>query len=270
MKIQNNYLNNIFIPLKDENWLENQRIAGRCIANIMIILETLVKDKTNLSLIEIDKIVEDEILKRNCIPTFKNYKGFPNSICTSINKALVHGVSTNYKLQEGDVVSFDFGATKNGAIADSATTFIFGMPKSKNHINLISACRDALYAGIKTAKVGNRIGDIGYAVNKIATSKGFAVIDQYGGHGISYNRPHSDPFIPNKSQQNTGIRIKPGMTIAIEPMLVPANCSTNTKIAADNWTVYTEDIGAHEEHTIFIHEDRVEILTKRNNENRDI
>lgn len=223
----------------------------------------LVDEKTNLSLIEISDFVESEILKQKCLPTFKNYHGFPAACCISVNNQLVHGIPTGYKLIDGDVVTFDFGATYNTAIADSATTCIFGQPKSKNHIALLDATKGALAAGIAAAKVGNKIGAIGNAVNKYSISKGFKPIEEYGGHGISPNKVHSDPFIHNKSNPNDGIRIQPGLVIAIEPMLVPFGSSIKTKKSDNGWDIYTDEIGSHEEHTIYITETDIEIITAR-------
>lgn len=251
-----------FVKLKDNDWLERLKIAGKCLSSTMTKLEILVKEKTNMSLIELSEFAEAEILKQGCEPTFKGYKKFPAAVCISVNTQLVHGIPTNYKLQDGDLVSFDFGATYKGAIADSATTCVFGTAK-KEHLALISATKESLAAGIKAVAVGNRIGAIGHAIYNCAREKGFRVIEHYGGHGIDENTPHAQPFVSNKSEPNKGIRIQPGLTIAIEPMLIPYRAQPKTKTGSDGWTVYTEEIGAHEEHTIFVHEDRVEIITER-------
>lgn len=268
MKIQNNIdkLQNSFITLHDSDWLEKQRIAGQCVAEVMFLLQQLVKEKTTLSLLEIDKLAEEEIIKRKCTPTFKGYKGFPNALCLSINKQLVHGIPTNIKLNDGDVVSFDFGATFEGAIADSAITVVFGEPHVKEHTKLIETTQNCLYNAIKAINVGKRIGVIGNAIYKTAKHAGFNVITKFGGHGIGWNNPHAYLFVPNKSLPEEGVVIQPGLTIAIEPLLVPGNCSTNTRIGDDGWTVYTDEIGYHHEHSIFVHSDRVEIITWRPDE----
>lgn len=255
-----------FVKLKDQDWLERLRVAGKCVSDVMTLLESLVKDKTNLTLQEINDLAEKEIESRGCIPTFNGYKGFPAGICMSVNKQLVHGIPSNNKLQDGDLISFDFGATYNGAIADSAITCIYGEPKSKDHIKLIETTKNSLYAGIEAVKVGSRIGAIGNSIFRYARDKGFRVIENYGGHGIDENTPHAHPFIANKADVNQGVRIQPGLTIAIEPMLVPYTSSIKTVTGNDKWTVYTEEIGAHSEHTLFVHEDKVEIITKRENE----
>src|ERR1700722_182444 len=254
---------NTFVKLKDNDWLERLRIAGKCVSSTMTKLELLVKENTSLSLIELSEFAENEIIKQDCKPTFKGYKNFPAAVCISVNRQLVHGIPTNYKLRDGALVSFDFGATYRGAIADSATTCIFGSPKSKEHINIITATKESLSEGIKAVVVGNRIGAIGNAIYNCARNKGFRVIDNYGGHGIDENTPHAMPFVSNKSEPNKGIRIQPGLTIAIEPMLIPYRTQPKTKTGDVGWAVYTEEIGAHEEHTIFVHEDRIEIITER-------
>lgn len=254
-----------FVILKDNTWLERQRVAGKVAAKALMALESLVKEKTNLSTLELSRLAEDIIISNKCIPTFKNYKGFPEAVCISVNKQLVHGIPSSYTLKEGDVVSFDLGATFEGAIADSAITCIYGNPIDKNHQTMIDLCKLCLNNGIKAIKIDNRLGCIGYAIDRTAKSKGFQVINNYGGHGLDYNKPHSEPFVENRSEQNKGIRIQRGLSIAIEPMLVPR--LTTTSIAQDKWTVMTPEIGCHEEHTIFIHEDKVEIITRRDNEN---
>lgn len=258
-----------FFQLKDENYLKDLRVAGRCVADVMLLLKNLVKDKTTLSLKEINDFAGDEIEKRNCKPTFYLYKGFPGKICISTNKELVHGVPNDYKLKEGDVITFDFGATFNSAIADSAMTVIYGEPKSKTHINGINTANKCLENAIKSIAIGKRIGCIGNAIFKTARDAGFTVIEQYGGHGIDFLKdgtgiPHSAPFIANKSTVNDGIHIDAGFVCAIEPLLVPISAGTETKVGSDGWTVYSKDISYHSEHTIYVHKDgTIENITER-------
>lgn len=267
MKIQTqSNLKSEYVKLKDQDWLERLRIAGRCVSSVMSLLESMVKEKTALSLNEMSAFAEDQIIKQDCSCTFKNYKGFPAAVCISVNKQLVHGIPTDYKLQDGDVVSLDFGATYKGAIADSAITCIYGTPKLKEHETILVATQQSLYAGINAVKVGSRIGSIGNAIYKYSRDKGFRVIENYGGHSLDENTPHAPPFIANKALPSEGIRIQPGLTIAIEPMLVPYHSSIKTRVGGDGWTVYTDEIGAHFEHTLFVHEDRVEVITIRDNE----
>lgn len=250
-----------FIKLKDSEWLEKQRVAGKVAAGALSYLSGLVDTKSTATLLEMSRLAEEYILDNKCSCTFKGYQGFPEAVCISVNNQLVHGIPTEYRLQEGDLVSFDLGATFDGAIADTAITCMYGEPKTPNHSKLVMATKEALQKGIAAAKVGNRIGDIGNAVYKCAKGHGFNVIVRYGGHGLENNKPHAPPFVPNRSNPDEGIRIQPGLTIAIEPLLTPG--PTETWVSDDGWTVNLKDINAHEEHTIYIHADHAEIITER-------
>ena len=250
-----------FVQLQDINWLNKQRIAGKITAQTLSMLENYVKEKTTYSLIELNNIAEEFIVKSGGIPTFKNYKSFPAGVCISVNKELVHGIPKDYKLQDGDIVSFDLGVTFEGAIADSALTCIFGSPKSEQHVKLINTTQESLMKGISAIKVGNRLGCIGHAIYKHIKSNGFGVIDRYGGHGITYNTPHAEPFVPNKANPEDGIVIQPGLCIAIEPMAIIGD--THTRVESDGWTVVGSGESAHFEHSVFVHENHVEILTER-------
>jgi len=228
-----------------------------------LLLQKHTEEKITRSLTELNQLAEDLIAKADGIPTFKGYKGFPAGVCISVNKQLVHGIPTDYLLQEGDVVSFDLGVTIGGAIADTAITCIYGQAKSDQHVKLILATELALMKGIQAIKVGNRLGCIGEAIYKSARGNNFSIVNNYGGHGLDWNMPHASPFVANKSTANEGIRIQPGLAIAIEPMLVIGS-SAATTTGDDGWTVSTPEIGAHFEHSVFVHEDRVEIITDRN------
>ncbi len=261
---ERNFLENGLITLKDSNWLNKQRIAGKCVASTLMLLESMIKYKFEGTLLEYNNEAEKHIASFGCTPTFKNYKGFPSGVCISVNKELVHGIPSDKKLQDGDVISFDLGATYEGAIADSAITVIFGTPKSNKHVELIKATNESLLAGINAIAVDKRLGVIGNAISKKAKEYGFGLVTRYGGHGLEWDKPHAPPFVSNKASVDEGIRIQPGLAIAIEPMLtigVP-----ETKTLNDGWTVVTNDIGAHFEHSIYVHEDRVEIITDRNYE----
>lgn len=259
---KNEFASNIFVSFKDQDWLEKQRIAGKITAGALLLLESEVKQGTTKSLLELDKLAETYIRDNGCTPTFFLYKGFPNSVCISANRQLVHGIPTDYHLQDGDVVSFDLGATYQGTIGDSALTCIYGRPKSQQHIKLIQATEEALMKGIEAIQIGKQLGCIGEAIYKSARSNGFSVINNYGGHGLDWNVPHAPPFVANKSTANEGIRMMPGLTIAVEPMLTTGSVKTWTD--KDGWTVWCEaEMSAHFEHTIYIHENRVEIITDR-------
>jgi methionyl aminopeptidase len=262
------FADNSLIRLKDDNWLEKQRVAGKVTAGALLLLEDQVKRGTDLSLQELSFLAEGYIQDHSgCTPTFKGYKGFPDAVCISVNKQLVHGIPTSYVLQEGDLVSFDLGATYQGAIADTAITCIYGQPKSDTHVKLVKATEEALMIAIGAIDMGrklgaeDRIGIIGQAISKCAKEYGFNVINNYGGHGLDWETPHAQPFVENISTADKGVRIHPGLAIAIEPMFVLGSVATTT--AEDGWTVMTPDLSAHFEHSIFVHSDRVEIITDR-------
>lgn len=253
---------NGFFKLKNNDWLMKQRIAGKCVATCLNFLQKSVKDGTTLTALELSKATESIISDFNCTATFKGYKGFPEAVCISVNKELVHGIPKNITFKSGDVISFDLGATYQGAIADAAVTCIYGDPISIEHIKLIDATEEALMKGIAAISVGKQLGVIGNAIHKSAKNNGFSgLINHYGGHGLSWDTPHDLPFVANKSRSDEGIRIQEGLSIAIEPMLVLGD--TNTYIDKDGWTVWGMGISAHFEHTIFIHKDYVEIITDR-------
>lgn len=262
MKIsKNQFLENGFFKLKDNNWLEKQRVAGRVVAGALSLLEDQVKNKTSLSLIELNDLAETYIQDHHCSPTFKGFHGFPAGVCISVNEQLVHGIPTDYHLAEGDVISFDLGATYQSAIADSALTCIFGQPKHAWHVKIIQACEEAMMKGIAAVKVGNHLGAIGHAIYKSGKGNGFNLITQFGGHGLNWDEPHSLPFVANKGNPDEGLVMQPGFCIAIEPMLVVND--TTTTFDKDGWTVYGKGISAHFEHSVYLHEDHVEIITKR-------
>src|ERR1019366_4686351 len=206
------------VILQDDQFLQNMMVAGRVVADTLTLLENLVKEKTKLSLIELNQIAEDYIYSQNCYPTFKNYKSshsrteFPAGVCISVDNddehTLVHGIPTNYQLQEHDLVSFDLGATFTNDdkeyIADSALTTIFGEPKGQKHLDLIDTTEKCLYNALSVIRTGRRIGVIGEVIYKTANENGFEVISNYGGHSISIDGngkgiAHAAPFIHNKS-----------------------------------------------------------------------
>ncbi len=270
LKLQNNrqsaFNNESLIVLKDYHWLKRQKHAGRCVSNILNAFDQTIKEKPpNLSLLDIENMALVYMKYYDCTPTFKNYKGFPGSVCLSVNKQLVHGIPNDYILCDGDIVSLDLGATYEGAIADSARTAIYGQPKSTEHVRLINACKEALNLAIKSIAIGKKLGVIGNAIYKHAQNTGFNVVTNYGGHGIDYNTPHAEPFVANKANPNEGITIQAGLSIAIEPMFTIG--SAETKINEyDKWTVTTPGINAHFEHSVTIMEDGNYIITGINGE----
>jgi methionyl aminopeptidase len=257
--------NSALIKLKDQDWLDKQRVAGKIAAQCLTDLEKLVQQKSDLSLLQMNELTEKFIVDSGGFPTFKGYKGFPSGVCISVNQQLVHGIPTDYHLQDGDIVSFDLGVTYQGAIADTAITCIYGTPKSDRHVDLLRDTKASLMKGIEAIQVGKRLGCIGHAIYRFARNKGYGVVDQYGGHGLDWDIPHAAPFVANKSEPDQGIRIQSGLVIAVEPMLTLGSPRTHT--SSDGWTVITDDLGSHQEHSIFVHSDHVEILTWRENEN---
>lgn len=252
------------VKLKNQDWLNKQRVAGKIAALTLTLLKKQVQEKTTHSLIELNEIAESFIEASGGSCTFKGYKNFPAGVCISVNRQLVHGIPTDYILQDGDVISFDLGVTVGGAIADTALTCIYGEPKSSHHIKLIQATEEALMKGIAAIKVGERLGVIGNAISRCAKGYGFGLITNYGGHGLDWEVPHASPFVSNKSISDEGVRIQPNMTLAIEPMFT--NGSTATRVDQDGWTVWCDaSISTHFEHTVFVHDDRVEIITDRSN-----
>ncbi len=248
------------ITLKGDDWFEKQKVAGKTVADCLKAVKVLVEQETpNLSLKDLEAECEKIIENANCTPTFKGYKGFPGAVCTSVNKQLVHGIPTDYVLEPGDVVTVDVGATFDGAIGDAAVSCIYGQPKCREHTKLLETCQGALHAAIDAIAIGKQLGCIGDAIYRHARHSGFHLILNYGGHGLDFDDPHTQPFVANKAKREEGIRIQPGLAIAIEPML--SLNSNKTKTLNDQWTVKTRGISAHFEHSVFVGEDKVHIMT---------
>ena len=216
--------------------------------------------KPGISTYEIDTIVRKYIEKQGAKPSFLGYGGFPASACISVNSVVIHGIpSKRTILKEGDIVSVDVGAFYKGYHGDNAYTFPCGKI-SANAQALLDATRESLYEGIKQAQVQNRIGDIGAAVQKYVEARSYSVARNYTGHGVGA-KLHEDPSVPNYGTSGRGIKLLPGMTIAIEPMV---NEGTHyTRVLGDKWTVVTADgkLSAHFEHTVAITPDGPKILT---------
>ncbi len=196
----------------------------------------------------------------NVVPAFKGYNGYPAVICTSVNEEVVHGIpSRNRVLVDGDIVGLDFGALHNGFYADAAVTFSVGETPPET-LRLLDVTQDALFIGIEAALVGNRIGDISHAVQSYVESNGFSVVKVFVGHGIGRNL-HEEPQVPNYGESRGGIRLKKGMTLAIEPMVNAG--SDGVHVLDDGWTAVTSDgsLSAHFEHTIAVTDSGPKILT---------
>lgn len=209
---------------------------------------------------EIDRIAENYIRKHGAKPNFKGYNGYPAAACISINNEVIHGIPSKHRvIKAGDIVSIDLGATYEGFNGDNAATFAAG-DVSVEAKRLMKATKESLYKGISAAIAGNRIGDIGSAVQTYVEANGFSVVRDYVGHGVG-TKLHEAPEVPNYGKPNHGIRLVPGMTIAIEPMVNQGDYKVN--VLPDGWTVLTKDgsLSAHFEHTVAITADGPKILT---------
>ena len=209
---------------------------------------------------ELDALAEKSIRSQGGIPNFKNYHGYPATACISVNNEVIHGIPSGKRvLKAGDIVSVDLGAMFNGYHGDNAATFACGdiSPEAKR---LMQTTQDALYEGIKAATAGSRIGDISSAVQRTVEAAGFSVVRQYVGHGIG-TQLHEAPEVPNFGTAGRGIRLLPGMTLAIEPMVNAGGY--DVKVLPDGWTVLTKDgsLSAHFEHTVVITPDGPKIMT---------
>lgn len=209
---------------------------------------------------EIDHIIKKFITSQGATPSFLGYGGFPASACISVNDVVIHGIPSSYKIQEGDIVSIDVGACYNGYHGDNAATFAAGKV-SDEALRLMQATEKSLYLAIEAAQPGARIGDIGSAVQTYIEAQGYAVVRKFVGHGVGA-KLHEDPEVPNYGTAGHGVRLLPGMTIAIEPMVNAAG--SDVKVLADGWTTVTRSgsLAAHFEHTIAITENGPVILTK--------
>ncbi|SDC76348.1 methionine aminopeptidase, type I [Algoriphagus faecimaris] len=207
----------------------------------------------------LDKIAEEFIRDHQGVPSFKGYNGFPASLCISVNEVVVHGFPSEYELKDGDIISIDCGVFHQGFHSDSAYTYPVG-EVSIPVLNLLKATKDSLYLGIEQAIFGNRIGDIGHAIQKFVEAKGYTVVRELVGHGLGKNL-HESPEVPNYGKRGSGPLLQSGMVIAIEPMI---NLGTRNIVQErDGWTIRTADRkpSAHYEHTVAIFEDRTEVLT---------
>lgn len=207
----------------------------------------------------LDKIAEEYIRDHGAVPSFKGYNGFPSSLCISVNEVVVHGFPSEYELKDGDIISVDCGVFHQGFHSDSAYTYPIG-EVSPSVLALLKATRDSLYLGIEAARFGNRVGDIGFAIQKFVEAKGYTVVRELVGHGLG-RKLHESPEVPNYGKKGSGPLLKQGMVIAIEPMI---NLGTRNIVQEkDGWTIRTADRkpSAHYEHTIAIFEDRTEVLT---------
>ncbi len=239
------------VILKSPAEIEAMKAAGRLSAAVL--REVGARCVPGVTTLELDEFAEDYIRAHGGVPTFKGYCGFPGSICASINEQVVHGIpSSRARLQSGDIVSIDVGATVDGWAGDNAWTFAVGKVSPEKQ-RLLKVTEQCMWAGISAARAGNRLGDIGHAVQSVAKQAGLGVVRDYTGHGIGHTM-HEEPNVPNFGMKHTGLRLEPGMTICIEPMITLGTHKTH--VMADGWLVVTRDgkPAAHFEKTIAVTE----------------
>jgi len=247
------------MPLKTRADIAKMKESGRIVARTLrLVSGTIVPGKTTPK--ELDALADRLIREEGGVPSFLGYRGYPAATCISVNEVVVHGIPTDVPLQEGDIISLDFGVVKNGWHADGAWTYPVGTV-SKEAQRLMNVTRESLYQGIGKARAGNRVGDIGHAVQKYVEANGYSVVRELVGHGIGQNL-HEDPSsVPMFGRPGKGELLRDGHCICIEPMV---NAGTHrVNFLDDKWTVVTADgkLAAHFEHTIAITKDGPEILT---------
>lgn len=245
------------ITIKSASELAAMRRAGAIVGATLTLLKRSVEP--GMTTRDLDQIAYQEITRHGAKPTFKGYRGFPASICASVNEEIVHGIPGKRVLKEGDIIKMDVGATIDGFIGDAAISVAVGQV-SQDATALMDATRLSLEEGIKAAQPGNRIGDIGAAVQTYGEARGYGVVREFVGHGVG-RFLHEDPQVPNYGEPGRGQLLRPGMCIAIEPMLNLGDW--RTRILEDQWTVVTADgsLSSHFEHTIAITENGPEVLT---------
>ncbi len=245
------------ITIKSNREIELMRIAGRIVA--LGHQEVAKHIKAGITTKELNEIVEKVILDNGATPSFKGYGGFPAAICASINEVVVHGIPSNKKLKDGDIISIDIGACYKGYHGDSAWTYAVGEISAESK-KLMDVTEQSLYEGLSLVKEGVNLYDISQAIGDYASKFGYGVVEDFTGHGIG-NHLHEDPAIPNFRVAYHGPILKAGMTLAIEPMI---NAGTKrVKVLSDNWTTITKDRkpSAHFEHTILVTKDGYEVFT---------
>lgn len=245
------------IIIKSHHEIQLMREAAKVTAEILEMMNDIIKP--GISTAEIDHIVEKEIRKHGMLPAFKGYGGFPASVCASVNETIVHGIPSDRRLEEGDIISIDTGTIYKGFYSDAARTYPVG-EVSEEAKRLIRVTKESFFEGLKYCKVGCRLGDVSHAIQKHVETNGFAVVKDFVGHGIGSNM-HEDPQIPNYGKAGRGPRLEAGMVLAIEPMV---NVGTDKmRILDDEWTAVSLDgsLSAHYENTVVITEGEPEILT---------
>lgn len=245
------------IYLKTEEEIELIRESSLLVGKTLAEVAKLVKP--GVSPLDLDKVAEEFIKDHGGVPGFKGYNSFPNTLCTSVNNQVVHGIPNSNALRNGDIISVDCGVVMNGFYGDVAYTFEVGEVSPEIH-HLLETTKECLRRGIEAAKAGNRIGDIGYAVQEHAEANGYGVVRELVGHGLGKNL-HEGPEVPNYGRRGTGMKLKEGLVLAIEPMINLGK--RNVKQDADGWTIVTADglVSAHFEHDIVVRKHGAEVLS---------
>ncbi|HYX06801.1 MAG TPA: type I methionyl aminopeptidase [Bacteroidales bacterium] len=249
------------IYLKTDKEIEKIRESAKLVS--LTLAEVAKYVEPGVTTGKLDSIAEEFIKKNNAVPAFKGYgppsNSFPNTLCVSINEQVVHGIPGDRVVQEGDIVSVDCGVVLDGYYGDSAYTFVAGSC-DEDKMKLLTTTMESLYKGIKKAVHGNKIGDIGHAVQKHCEDAGYGVVRDLVGHGFGKSL-HEDPSVPNYGKEGRGVRLRNGMTLAIEPMITMGTWKVKT--LKDGWTVVTKDqkTAAHYEHDIVVQEGNAEILS---------
>lgn len=256
------------ITLKSEQDIEMMRIAGRLAAEVLQVVAPYVK--AGVTTAELDRICHEHIVQvQQSIPANVGYKGFPASICTSVNNVICHGIPSPAKvLKDGDIVNIDVTVIKNGWHGDTSRMYFVGEPSVKAK-RLVDITREALFAGIRQVRPGATLGDVGHAIQSLVEAERFSVVREYCGHGIGQIY-HDDPQVLHYGQPGTGVRLEKGMTFTIEPMVNEG--ARHTRLMPDGWTVVTRDrsLSAQWEHTVVVTDDGVEILTRLPGDDNDL
>lgn len=245
------------IVIKSQNEIERMRVACAAAADVLRAVAALVAPGRSTA--ELNEAAGEEIKKAGGKSPFLGYKGYPGHICVSVNEEVVHGIPGKRRVQYGDIVSLDVGIILDGFVGDNATTVAVGVVEPRTQ-ELLRVTEQALHAGIAAARAGNRVGDISHAVQTLVEANGFSVVREFVGHGVGRSM-HEEPQVPNFGRAGEGPKLKPGMTLAIEPMI---NVGTSdVQMLSDGWTVVTADgaPSAHFEHTVLITDGEAEILT---------
>lgn len=246
------------VKLKSEAEIDAMRYPNKIVGEALEYVKDYVKD--GVTTYDLDRIIDEYFAKKNVVPAFKGYEGYPSAACVSPNEVVVHGIpSKKIFLKDGDIVSIDIGTIYDGWYGDGARTYAVGEIDEKKR-NLIDVTRGSFFAGISQLKVGKRLGDVSHAIQAFVESNGFSVVRDYVGHGIG-RALHEDPQVPNFGKAGRGIPLMEGLVIAIEPMVNMGRWEVD--LLDDNWGVVTSDgsPSAHYENTVAIHQGKVEILT---------